>query len=98
MKNKSIFKNIGRMSIAIAVLGTALLSSCLKDTSPGTINFATSTTVVGWQYYGFSGNFSQPLGIKVHGTDQDTTSEDHPVNQICNPGFGNYYHCGRRSV
>src|SRR5277367_5964615 len=70
MKKSYLFKNIGRVSIAIGLLATAMLSSCLKDTSPGTINFGTSPALVGFQYYGFA---ATPLSTKVHGTAADTT-------------------------
>jgi len=70
MKKSYLFKNIGRISIAMGLFATISLSSCLKDTSPGTINFGTSPAVVGFQYYGFS---ATPLATKVHGTASDTT-------------------------
>jgi hypothetical protein len=70
MKKSYLFKNIGRLSIAIGLLATAMLSSCLKDTSPGTINFGNSPALVGFQYYGFA---ATPLTTKVHGTANDTT-------------------------
>jgi len=70
MKKSYLFKNIGRISVAMGLLAAASLSSCLKDTSPGTINFGDSPAVVGFQYYGFS---ATPISTKVHGTANDTT-------------------------
>jgi hypothetical protein len=69
MKKNYLFKNIGRMSMAIGLFATALLSSCLKDTSPGTINFGTSPAVIGFQYAGFS---FQPYVAAIYGNANDT--------------------------
>jgi hypothetical protein len=69
MKKNYLFKNIGRMSMAIGLFATALLSSCLKDTSPGTINFGTSPALVGFQYGGFG---FQPYVAAIYGTPTDT--------------------------
>jgi len=54
MKRNYLFKNTGRLSLIIGLLATTLLSSCLKDNSPGTIDFSKSPALVGWQYKGFS--------------------------------------------
>jgi hypothetical protein len=54
MKRNYSFKNTGRLLLATGLLVTTLLSSCLKDNSPGTINFGKSPALVGFQYSGFS--------------------------------------------
>ena len=54
MKRNYLFKNTGRLSLIVGLLATTLLSSCLKDNSPGTIDFSKSPALVGWQYKGFS--------------------------------------------
>jgi hypothetical protein len=69
MKKNNFFKNIGRIYLVAGLLATTLLSSCLKDSSPGTINFGNSPALVGFQFNGFS---ATPLTAKVHGTASDT--------------------------
>jgi hypothetical protein len=54
MKRNYLFKNMGRLSLVIGLLATTLLSSCLKDNSPGSIDFSKSPALVGFQYKGFS--------------------------------------------
>jgi len=54
MKRNYSFKNTGRVLLATGLLVTTLLSSCLKDNSPGTINFGDSPALIGFQYAGFS--------------------------------------------
>jgi len=71
MKKNYLFKNIGGIGIAVSFVAMTVLSSCLKDTSPGTIDFSKSPALVGWQYYGFS---ASPIGTKLHGVATDTTS------------------------
>jgi hypothetical protein len=53
MKRNYLFKNTGRLLLATGLLVTTLLSSCLKDNSPGTINFGKSPALIGFQYAGF---------------------------------------------
>jgi len=52
MKINYSFKNTGRFLLATGLLVTTLLSSCLKDNSPGTINFGKSPALIGFQYAG----------------------------------------------
>jgi hypothetical protein len=54
MKRNYLYKNTGRLLLATGLLATTLLSSCLKDNSPGTINFGNSPALLGWQYAGFN--------------------------------------------
>jgi hypothetical protein len=54
MKINYLFKNMGRACLVTGLLTTTLVSSCLKDNSPGTINFGDSPALVEWQYKGFS--------------------------------------------
>lgn len=54
MKRKYFFKNTGRGILVVGLLATTLLSSCLKDTSPGTLNLGTSPALLGFQYQGFA--------------------------------------------
>src|ERR1700761_5364312 len=54
MKRNYLFRNTVRLSLVIGLMATTLLSSCLKDKSPGTIDFSKSPALVGWQYKGFS--------------------------------------------
>jgi len=70
MKKNIFFKNTGRISLIAGLFATALLSSCMKDTSPGTINFGNSPALVGFQYYGFQ---ATPITTPIHGTPQDST-------------------------
>ena len=70
MKRNHLFKNIGRISIAIGFFATAMLSSCLKDTSPGTLDLSKSPALVGWQYYGFN---ATPITTKILGKSTDAT-------------------------
>jgi hypothetical protein len=71
MKKNYLFKNIGRTAIVLGMLATTLLSSCLKDTSPGSLDLSKSPALVGWQYYGFA---ATPLTTKLHGIPSDQTS------------------------
>lgn len=67
---RNIFKNIGRVTLVIGLMAATLLSSCLKDTSPGTLDLSKSPALVGFQYYGFA---ATPITTKVHGTATDNT-------------------------
>ncbi len=69
MKKNYLFKNIGRVSVAMGLLATALLSSCLKDTSPGAINFGASPALVGFQYQGFN---NVPYVAAIYGKPTDS--------------------------
>lgn len=62
MKRSYLFKNIGGVCLAVALLVSTLLTSC-KDNSPGSINFSKSPALVGFQYTGFN---AVPVPIKVH--------------------------------
>lgn len=53
MKKNYLYKNMGRFLLATGLLVTTLLSSCLKDNSPGTVNFGNSPSLISWQYAGF---------------------------------------------
>jgi hypothetical protein len=70
MKRNYILKNKGRISLMIGLLATTLLSSCLKDTSPGALDLSKSPSLVGFQYYGFA---ATPLTTKLHGTASDVS-------------------------
>ena len=54
MKKNTFLANIGRIYIAVALFATFMLSSCLKDKSPGSVDYSKSPALVGWQYTGFS--------------------------------------------
>ncbi|HZY37086.1 MAG TPA: DUF1735 domain-containing protein [Mucilaginibacter sp.] len=69
MKRNYLIKNMGRICLAAGLLLTTLLSSCLKDTSPGSINFGNSPALVGWQYAGFT---PTPYVGSVYGKPSDT--------------------------
>jgi hypothetical protein len=70
MKRNYLFKNTGGVMLLSALLAVTLLSSCLKDKSPGAINFADSPPLVGFQYSGFA---ETPITTKIHGQSTDTT-------------------------
>jgi hypothetical protein len=53
MKRNILFKNMGNVCLAIALLATTLFTSC-KDTSPGSVDFSKSPALLGWQYAGFT--------------------------------------------
>jgi hypothetical protein len=53
MKRNYLYKNTGRFLLATGLLVTTLLSSCLKDNSPGVVNFGNSPSLISWQYAGF---------------------------------------------
>ena len=71
MKRNYLFKNMGRVSLIIGLLATTLLSSCMKDNSPGSIDFSKSPALVGFQYKGFSAVpmltklFAQPNQVRA---------------------------------
>ncbi len=67
---RNIFKNIGRISLVIGMLAATLLSSCLKDTSPGSLDLSKGPALVGFQYYGFA---ATPITTKLHGTATDNS-------------------------
>jgi len=71
MKKNNFYKTAGRTLLAIGVITTALLSSCLKDTSPGALDLSKSPALVGFQYLGFG---ATPLTTKLHGIPTDTSS------------------------
>lgn len=62
MKRNYLYKNTGRFLLAAGLLVTTLLSSCLKDNSPGTINFGKSPALIGFQYAGFN---AQPYTVAI---------------------------------
>src|ERR1700744_453133 len=62
MKRNKFFKNMGRVYLAIGILTMTLLSSCLKDNSPGSVDFSKSPALVGFQYLGFG---ATPLLTKL---------------------------------
>jgi hypothetical protein len=70
MKKNSFFKNTGRICLAVGIMTTIMLSSCLKDSSPGAVNFNTGQALVSWQYYGFS---AQPIEALLGGSYGDST-------------------------
>ncbi len=71
-----LFKNTGRVCTVLALLATTMLSSCLKDNSPGSVDFSKSPALISWQYSGFSkvtepavmlpvGNFTYNLEVAL---------------------------------
>jgi len=54
MKRNYLIKNMGRICLAAGLMVTTLLSSCLKDSSPGSIDFSKSPALIGWQYAGLA--------------------------------------------
>jgi hypothetical protein len=70
MKKNYLYRNTNRLLLLLGFAVTAWLSSCKKDTSPGSVNFGDSPALVGFQYYGFN---AVPITTKVHGTASDTT-------------------------
>lgn len=71
MKRNKIFKNKGRIYLAIGLLAMTLLSSCLKDNSPGVVDFSKSPALLGFQYQGFG---PVPYVAAIFGTPTDTVS------------------------
>jgi hypothetical protein len=51
MKRIYVFKNMGRVCLAIGLLAATVLTSC-KDNSPGSVDFSKSPALIGWQYAG----------------------------------------------
>jgi hypothetical protein len=70
MKRNYILKNKGRIALVVGLLATTLLSSCLKDTSPGSLDLSKSPALVGFQYYGFG---ETPITTKLHAEATDNT-------------------------
>lgn len=70
MKRNYLIKNKSRLSLLMGLLATTLLSSCLKDKSPGTIDFSKSPALVGFQYKGFS---NVPMVTAIYGLPTDST-------------------------
>ncbi len=70
MKRNKFIKNIGRFYLIAGLAATALLSSCLKDTSPGAIDFSKSPALLGFQYTGFA---FTPYTAAIYGLPTDTT-------------------------
>jgi len=70
MKRNYILKNKGRIALVVGLLVTTLLSSCLKDTSPGSLDLSKSPALVGFQYYGFN---ETPITTKLHAEATDNT-------------------------
>lgn len=50
----NVFKNTGRVCTVLALAAATMLSSCLKDTSPGSVDLSKSPALIGFQYAGLS--------------------------------------------
>src|ERR1700743_1170853 len=59
---RNLFTKTGVLSLVVGLLATTLFSSCLKDKSPGTIDFSDSPALVSFQYKGFS---ATPMLVKL---------------------------------
>ena len=71
MKKNYLIKTIGHIYLAVGILTVALMSSCLKDHSPGSVDFSKSPALLGWQYTGFS---PVPYTAAIFGTPTDSVN------------------------